>query len=226
MKERPIIFNSEMVKAILGSRKTQTRRVIKPQPIWHPKKRFWDLNQIVKGQSFSWEEGSLPNELINFCPYGKIGDRLWVRETWCNYIPQKRQVLNNYRGDNYQVIYKASHKMADMEGFKDIVLEQELKWKPSIFMPRWASRINLEITDIRVERVQDITPEDCEAEGIVGTTRSSPVTGKPYETYYCQGLEYTTPTLAFKVLWGSINYKRGYGWEVNPYVWIIEFKVA
>jgi len=101
-----------------------------------------------------------------------------------------------------------------------------IKPKPSIFMPRWASRITLEITDIRIERVQDIAPLDCEKEGIIGSTHASPVRGQPYEEYLNgDGLVYTDPKTAFANLWDSINEKRGYPWTQNPWVWCISFSV-
>jgi hypothetical protein len=164
MKERPIIFNSEMVRAILDGRKTQTRRVIKPQP------------------------GDIHRDLlrINYhCPYGQPGDHLWVRETF--------QIDDNYPD---MVFYKAD----------DLAGHISTKWNSPIYMPRCDSRITLEITNRRVERVQDITEEDAMAEGV----------GR------IAGLgEYRQ---CFKNLWDSINKKRDYGWDTNPYVWVIEFK--
>ena len=201
MKEHPILFNTEMVKAILDGRKTQTRRIIKNIP------SFLNVEMDKDYRAVFYENVWKIRHML--CPYGKIGDRLWVRETWCDYIPQKKQVSNNYRGDDRQVIYKASHKMADMEGFEDMVLEQDIKWKPSIFMPRWVSRINLEITDIRVERVLDISEEDAKSEGV------NRFEGKDTYSY----------AVSFAGLWDSINAKRGYGWEINPWVWIIVFKI-
>ena len=189
IKKRPIIFNTEMVKALIDGRKTQTRRVIKPQPIWHPKKRFWSLNQIVKGQSFTWEEDLIPNAPIKYCPYGKIGDRLWVRETWA--IDEDEQTVIFYKATDHETCGQP--------------------WKPSIFMPRWASRITLEITDIRIERVQDIKDEQAIFEGCPGI-----ITTVAHKEA-CRGW--------FKHLWDSINAKRGYGWIINPWVWIIVFKV-
>jgi len=204
-----------MIQAILDDRKSMTRRVIKPQPIWHPKKRFWGLNQIVKGQSFTWEEGLVPNAPIKYCSYGKIGDRLWVRETWT--IDEDDQPV---------IFYKATdHKTCGQP------------WKSSIFMLRWASRITLEITDIRVERVQDINVYETLKEGF------------PF-SFFNMGTEIQW----FKDLWDSINAKpkpvkrkgivihyvsypwdniqeikeyRGKKWYIrgNPFVWVIVFKM-
>ncbi len=171
MKEYPILFNTEMVRAILNDTKTQTRRVVKPKPDY----------QACTGDLFK------DGEYIK-CPYGKAGDRLWVRETF------------GFINETCGIVYKAN-------GCNSIVP----KWKPSIFMPRKLSRITLEITDIRVERVQEITEADAKAEGVIPKI--------PYEskfTYY-----YRFP---FVILWDSINEKRGFGWGENPWVWVVEFK--
>lgn len=229
VKERPIIFNTDMVKAILGGRKMQTRRIIKPQPTPEPDRFEYNIfgNELWFPTSRSGKV-CIYDKSYYQCPYGKIGDRLWVREMW------------------YAEFYKAEDIDGPSYGYYEITNEDRMKelctgiwykstfkidignyiekWTPSIFMPRWASRIDLEITDIRVERVQDIKPEDCEAEGIMGETKASPVRGLSYEIYKCQGLTYSTPRIAFENLWDSINAKRGYGWEVNPFVWCISFK--
>lgn len=166
-----------MVKAILEGRKTQTRRIIKPQPnAWH---KF--------NNGFLIPE--LGGEKIK-CPY-QIGQTLWVRETWAESINSKRH------GNTY--IYKA-------DGW-----EYPFKWKPSIFMPRWASRFNIEVTNIRVERLQDISVEDCKKEGI------------EIDYFLAFGNPEQFFKTSFKILWDSINKKRGYGWDVNPYVWVLEF---
>ena len=142
------------------------------------------------------------------CPYGWDGDLLWVREAWMsgpNAAPDK-------------VIYRAD--IDDVKPWDNL-----WKWHPSIHMPRWASRLTLEITDVRVERVQKISPMDCEAEVITGKTLASPVRGQPYEEYENKdGIIYTTPILAFAALWDSINLNRGFGWDMNPFCWVITFK--
>lgn len=177
MKEHPIIFSADMVKAILDGRKAQTRRVIK---------------SVAEGASWlilNWNDRTqylIPENkeaLITKCPYGQVGDRFWVRETWC---------LGDDLDGQEAIYYKASKP--------DI---GEYIWKPSIFMPRWASRITLEITEIRVQRVQEITTDDAIAEGI----------DKHY--FWRTG---------FQELWDKINAKRGYEWNANPWVWAISFK--
>jgi len=183
VKERPIIFNTEMVQAILDGRKTQTRRVIK-----NPEK----LDGLM-----------LDGEATEWCPYGKKGDRLWVRETW-----------RIYHGTNSaQLYWKVSSEQTgvqcDFEKAKKV--SERPGWRPSIHIPRWASRINLEITDIRVERVQDISFGDAKAEGIP-LRKQTPY---PPSVYRVEDFEY---------LWDSINAEKGLGWSVNPWVWVIEFK--
>ena len=208
MKERPIIFSGPMVRAILDGAKTQTRRVVKPQPPeyvrmdrgeeewtckvlggyrkWFDKRWGWSIGADWGEQP--WYDGPT-------CPYGVPGDRLWVRETFAD-IPATAPG---------HMHYKANATMADLAWFA----EEGWKWTPSIFMPRWASRITLEITGVRVERVRDISEEDARAEGIPDEYRAG----------HCI---YYRPR--FKTLWDSINAKRGFGWDSNPYVWVVEFK--
>lgn len=188
VKERPILFSGEMVRAILEGRKTMTRRVMRIQPKYHPKWKSWELAQIVKGQSFDWpEDMSAPFGISGFCPYGIPGDRLWVRETWAQ---------GQRNGKDTVLFYKASHEKEVAEG---------IKWKPSIFMPRWASRIMLENTNIRVERLQEITASDVEREGAI--TKNTDI----------------RDALGIWIkLWDSINGKK-YPWASNPWVWVIEF---
>ncbi len=228
--EKPILFNTEMVKAILEGRKTQTRRVVKPQPDFETAKAALGgdtstaipaidfevavdmcgapLLGLKRGAGFGYTQPNIK------CPYGKPGDRLWVRETWAlaqydfDHIPDER-------------IYRADFGNEPVDW----------NWKPSIFMPREVSRILLEITDIRVERVQEISKKDAIAEGIEfrdGITTS----GKKYSfpRYYTEEEDYkniavcTNPIDSYRTLWDSINDKRGFGWGVNPWVWVVEFK--
>ena len=201
MKEHPILFSTDMVKAILEGRKTMTRRVIKPQPT----DAGLEFATACEGEFSAWQDDGLnldehsedggPCQRI--CPYGQVGDRLWVRETF---------VLTNYQTPVYRADFK------DVNGYywSSIASDPKgVKWTPSIHMPRWASRINLEITEIRVERVQEISEEGAKAEGIEALKPSMCC----YTNRYC-----------FEVLWESINAKRGYSWEANPWVWCISFK--
>jgi hypothetical protein len=211
-----------MVRAILDGRKTQTRRVIKPQPADGLFFSGWISISSCKpdeGKASFIDNYPLITKLNRIkCPYGKPGDRLWVRETWlpdapcdgswddvafygCKGSPLS-MIPEHYRKVEH-CIYRASWK------------GHPLIWKPSIHMPRWASRINLEITGIRVERVQDISGTDARAEGI-----EMPNTNVYNESYKQNDL----PIGLFASLWDSINAKRGYSWESNPWVWVIEFK--
>jgi hypothetical protein len=194
MKERPILFTGEMVRAILDGRKTQTRRVIKQQPE-KVEKCFGNLRNIP------FEKTSIDEYTNIKCPYGNPGDRLWVRETW----------QTSTKG----WIYKADHPE----------LKPLAKWKSPRFMPRRASRINLEITNIRVERVQDINIYDIEKEGIniinklphpLALSGTNPEKVKKFMNAIAQ--------MEFKKLWDSINLKREFGWDSNPWIWVIEFK--
>jgi hypothetical protein len=198
MKERPILFCGEMVRAILDGRKTQTRRIVKPQPDFAAQPH-WLFGPGHSGVGWYCGEAEYPDEGSHFygCPYGVLGDRLWVRETWCplercDWVGSKREDNVNYRAD-------CPPESETIRG------EMGYAWRSPIFMPRWASRITLEIIDVRVQRVQEITFDDCVAEGIVR------LPGADAE---------------YRRLWNSINLKRGFGWEKNPWVWAITFKGA
>ena len=222
MKERPIIFSGPMVRAILENRKSQTRRVIEPQPSG---KRH-TLGKCTKGLAKShlnrlslfFEGASLGNGKFLtdhiLSPYGDIGDRLWVRETWKPVMVRGDQALIKHKAtpdDSKEVAIGGSAPNLTRRG-----------WRPSIHMPRWASRINLEITGVRVERVQEIGEADAIAEGIYkhfDDDDDGPVWG------WRSGMGYVGPPInAFRALWDSINAKRGFGWDANPWVWVLEFK--
>lgn len=201
MKERPIIFNAENVRAILEDRKTQTRRVVKPQPA---------LGQTVKkpyedGKWWLVEMGQyLPVDLIKevFCPYGQIGDMLWVRESY--YTITKETTV---------VYYKADYYLED----RFLPPCDRPKYIPAFFLPRRASRITLEITSIRVERLQEITEEDAQKEGI---TERSYITKEGVCLADMNGYF----VCSFINHWNILNAKRGYGWDTNPWVWVISFR--
>jgi hypothetical protein len=196
MKKRPILFSAPMVRALLDGSKTQTRRLIKPQPYVDPQGNFcwngWNYGQDFSGPHIQAIASPLPSSRTGrvLCPYGKPGDRLWVRETFAEGIHQMADVNHwAYAADHFGV-------------------QQRLgaRWKPSIHMPRAASRITLEVIGVRVERLQDISDEDSLAEGIYPTGT---------------GLYPGSPRAAYQKLWESIN---GPGsWEANPWVWVVEF---
>lgn len=210
MQERPILFSGAMVRAILDGRKTQTRRVISTR---HPIEFLGGRGQesdlsawgwffdgpehsgymvLARGMNQRHEHGcvSIP------CPYGEPGDRLWVRETWRAETSEEVQTVY-YRAD------EEWHKGAG--------------WKPSIHMPRWASRLTLEVTEARVQRLQEISEEDAEAEGCPGARGG----GHP------AGDDGMTPREEYRVLWDSINGERqGCSWADDPWVWAVSFKVV
>lgn len=222
--ERPMIFNSEMVRAILDGRKTQTRRVIKPQPKfkYHKvcNKEVWCWKQYVWGK-----DGLSPNVLSigSNCPYGKVGDVLWVKEKY----RVASLVSSNCDGTttfDIQFADDSYKRVSEIEPSS----KPAGRWYSSIFMPKWATRIWLEITGIRVERVQDISEKDAKAEGIKPYPNDIPITvqgiGAGCEGYIAEVGKLTKHKLAFCELWDSINAKRGFGWDKNPWVWVIEFK--
>ncbi|HGG1079099.1 TPA: morphogenetic protein [Klebsiella quasipneumoniae] len=197
MKERGMIFNAEMVRAILDGRKTQTRRIMAPQPADDIERCIFPNPEAIGWKSsLRHKHGSTT---AHFCHYGKPGDRIWVRETW-----------NKYGG---LLTYRADHDWID-DMRKETVCTA--KWVPSIHMPRWASRILLEITDVRVERLNSISQEDAQAEGLE-------LTGwRPTYSDPDSGGEVMTPYDNFAELWSSI-YGEG-SWKADPWVWVIEFK--
>lgn len=190
--ERPILFNSAMVKAILDGRKTQTRRVIKPQP---------EGRNVIYDPAIGWRFHGGPN--IEQSPYGKPGDELWVRETWSILKVAPHRVCFKYDPQH-------------PEGRSRKTLENG-RWRPSIHMFRHLSRIQLRIKDVRVERVQDISERDAKAEGDKNPFEGHfHKDGTPIESSAC---------LRFKTLWDSINAKRGYDWDANPWCWCITFEI-
>jgi hypothetical protein len=220
MKERPILFSGPMVRAILDGHKTMTRRVIKPQP----KVDGWRISVegrlCVDGQlcsEFITNDPACMTEVLSQqpCPYGVVGDRLWVRERWVRIDDTGGTVTDLYKADYDAGLYDERYT-ADFLA--------HLPWCSPIFMPRYfASRITLEITGTRVERVQDISEDDALAEGC--TQGKCSCGGAAYACTDCMNTGITEPaSLNFLDLWNSINAKRGYGCDVNPWVRVIEFR--
>lgn len=208
MKERPILFSGEMVRAILEGKKTQTRRVIKPQP----PEGFRQWGRCINGNA-AWTDHPFQGEKGNIVhakgPYGEPGDRLWVRETWA-LVP--RTAYAGSAGVQQTLRPDDNHDAAIYRAGWDRVPPGQ--WRPSIFMPRWASRIMLEVTGVRVERLHDITEDDAKAEGV--WTDSTDMRMLSSATKNHVG--------AFARLWNEINERRGYGWGSNPWCWVVEFK--
>ena len=200
MKEKPILFSTPMVQAILDGRKTQTRRIIKPQP---------ESVDHVSHKTIPYN-GSPEFLLSNLkCPYGQIGDMLWVRETWWH----NRETW----GDSEVFLYRADFPI---DGYDHV---DAYKWKPSIFMPKDVCRIKLRITDIRVERLQDISEEGAIAEGVGSGFQMN--AGYPDYEHIVNGvctITQDTAKMSYWSLWDSINGKGS--WDKNPWVWVITFE--
>ncbi|WP_431355064.1 hypothetical protein [Klebsiella pneumoniae] len=208
MSERGMIFNAEMVRALLDGRKTQTRRPIK----WK-QTRFTEIGEREDGSKWLWsDDAEHACDFWHPCPFGAVGDRIWVRETFCT-------VDDTQYGGGKWVDYRATPKFeaSHPAGWDCAPNDAEaLKWRPSIHMPRWASRILLEITDVRVERLNAISQEDAQAEGME-------LTGwRPTYSDPDSGGEVLTPYDNFAQLWESIYGEES--WKANPWVWVIEFK--
>lgn len=180
MKDTGIIFTGEMVNPVLDGTKTQTRRLIGPSGMELVKARF-DPSFVA-----------LPENRC--CRYGYAGDRLWVRETY-GMTGEGEKAWYIYRADPH------NENLANRMGYK---------WRSSRFMPRVASRITLEITGVRVERLQDITEADAEKEGVIAK--------------YPPGLGRAKFVPAYATLWDSLHKRQGFGWAINPWVWVIDFK--
>ncbi|HGF0160801.1 TPA: hypothetical protein ACGBXG_003774 [Klebsiella variicola] len=209
MTERGMIFNGEMVRAILDGRKTQTRRVMNVQP----ESNQFGLLHITSSTKrsdigkYHWAESNATGNHVRSklfsCPFGAVGDRIWVRESFfpapleMQYTPPRKTMWNIAYRDGVQM-----EKLAPAE-YNPLIYNYE-RWTPSIHMPRWASRILLEITDVRVERLRSMSQDDARAEGVIAASG-------PMEA-----------GLAFRELWDSIYGEES--WKANPWVWVIEFK--
>lgn len=225
--ERGMIFNSDMVRAILDGRKTQTRRVMKVQP-QYPEfgiRRIIESPIIKEIGMYLWSQTDACGVKVRskpfVCPFGSVGDRIWVRETFQGPLFDFDQ-MDAYCKDSTPFekaqfcVYKADGKPAPE--YYDADDNLHCGWRPSIHMPRWASRITLEITDVRVERLNAISEEDARAEGI--TDGGCLNCGEP-EPCACANPE-PDATDAFACLWQSIYGQEN--WNANPWVWVIEFK--
>lgn len=213
VRERPILFSGAMVRAILDGHKTETRRVLTTG------RRFEDCSPIVcdLDRMQDYPDGTCRPVFIEpdgtpfsvQCPYGTAGDRLWVRETWYDNLCGR---TDEQRASREEVIYRADGEFADH--FEQV--EDNPRWSPSIHMPRWASRLTLDVTNVRVERLQDITSDDVLAEGV--RVDGAPIVGE-YRVHDPAELRH-----GYRLLWDSLNAPRGYGWNVNPWVWVVAFR--
>jgi hypothetical protein len=216
VREKPILFSGPMVRAILEGRKTQTRRTVKvvsgrggvslvhlPGAPGIYEHLDYDGAGLVH---FQPERQAKPLRT----PYGQPGDRLWVRETWApvdqlaDRVEREDPVCVGYRAD-YSAISHESDNVHQLDVTHWNWEHSSVRWRPSIFMPRWASRLTLEVTDVRVERLQDISEKDAKAEGV--------------------GFHVGGPVKAFETLWDSINGGRPWRcWDDNPWVWVVGFR--
>ena len=261
VKERPIIFSGEMVRAILDGKKTMTRRLVKGDiskyKHAHIIKQSSDKSREGKAYFYDEPVGCmvLSSQLVK-CPYGKIGDRLWVREAYTvtGWNCDDGSVYIKYLADGHEQYFdnetdemecaidslvasvckeldKRKVPMLNDEAYDCSLDRNKPRNRSPMLMPRFASRILLEITDIRVERLNDISEADALKEGIrnynfemedspdtyVGYTHLQKDDGK--------STLYKTPAIAFERLWDTLNAKKGYPWSSTPWVWAIEFKV-
>jgi len=220
MKERPILFSAPMVRELLDGSKTQTRRSVKPQPPEH-------MNIVRNLGDVDWQFVNDAHMLADSastwrCPYGQPGDRLWVRETWAHYqtVNHRRRHdgaafsevsdgLAGYRADGHETIedFRQHIKIMSECDLENVVINGN-RWLPSIHMPRWASRITLEVTGVRVERLQEISENDAWAEGCEGFDDDVSGGKSGYQEY--------------AELWEQINSQGSC--NANHWVWVIEFK--
>lgn len=248
MKERPILFNADMVRAILDGRKTQTRRIMKVQP----ESSQFGIRRVIASTEHSdigkyhWScsnaLGSHVRSKLFAFPLGQVGDRLWVRETWGDMNLEGIPAVA-FRADGGVYSPMDDESFLDEDGYfnyydprvakydfttcyPDLINGVDGLWRPSVHMPRWASRITLEITGVRVERLQDISEEDAKAEGVT-RIENNYGNGPAYCDYLLPDLNDTAEWCSnakrsFQSLWRSIYGPEN--WHLNPYVWCVDFK--
>jgi len=210
VRERPILMQGEMVRATLAELKRMTRRT-RGLDIVNASPDAWQLSScgdLLGKFSATFQQGDEQRTI--FCPYGRVGDRLWVRETWCN-------CWQNEHGIQASVIYRADPHVSNVFGDAP----GGYPWKPSIHMPRWAARLHLEITSLGIERVQDISEADALREGVARF--EGPVKGVYLFQDYSKagwGVPVHTARESFETLWDSINGT----WKRNEWCWVIGFK--
>jgi len=240
VKERPILYSTPMVQALLDGTKTQTRRVMVPQPQESYSVDYGPCGATTR-RSYGWEWKGRPDDLgvqipgdsiAGLCPHGLVGGRLWVRETWRTHERPEDHVDGVlFAADGSFVPIENSREAADRWVAANHVREAQSTraarfpmptkratgWRPSIHMPRWASRITLEITDVRVERAMDISDEDIVSEGIAEYAKG-------------KGLVWSTPDrrrALWADLWDGVNLGRkggDYAWDRDPWTWVIAFR--
>lgn len=213
MRERAIIFSGSSVRSILADLKWATRRIVKPAPV-----AVDAPPPAIAGGHWEWKGKSLAGQRAEFlaqCPYGQPGDRLWVREAWAA-DAQLDSIPPRDLSQGEPILYQADGALRQT----GCSMVAKGKQRPAIFMPRWASRIVLEITALRVERLQAISTEQALAEGVRRCERHSEAGSWCYvdDVNTCS----SNPIHSFELIWKSTN---GAGsWDANPWVWVIEFR--
>jgi hypothetical protein len=218
-RERPIIFSADSVRAILDGRKTQTRRVVDELLYIEIDDTDGTLRQVSQSDSGF----GAACEKYARCPYGRPGDRLWVRETFA--LAATCEDPGDEGEGDWRAVYRADGDARSWtEGTGDDAKEIAAPWRSPIFMPRWASRLTLELTEVRVQRVQHITREDAVAEGM----SSDPVAGHLRRDGVTElaTIVFFDPVLSYRRGWNALNAKRGFSFENNPWVWALQFEVV
>jgi hypothetical protein len=223
VKERPIYFKTESIKAILEGRKTQERRVIWPKILIQQYSTVMEKIKFRTGKTqclfdFYHNDGSV-STIYGVRPKYRTGDLFWVKE---NFMVQLEPCESHPKGEvEYAADYPEQSNVFQYEGGGSAV-------KSCILMPRWASRLSLEVVNVRVEKVQEISASDALDEGVSHTEFWKPkdVENRPFEEKWWDDFHFWNhyPQIAYKNHWDSINAKRGYGWDTNPWVWVIEFR--
>lgn len=225
-RERPILFSSPMIRALLDGSKTQTRRIVKLPHAnslgqWEPTVIGGERGGRTAAGASIPSQGAIWHARTGDClasPYGQPSDHLWVRETFCQFPADAKD------GNGAQTYYKAAQHDDQMREVERVMASNGVRWKPSIHMPRAASRILLEIVSVRVERLQDISEADAIAEGIEAMPCAVPDT-RMWRNYMPSNgwtPSVAIPQNSFRSLWESINGEEG--WMANPWVWCISFK--
>lgn len=210
MKARPILFSAPMVRALLDGSKTQTRRIVKPQP-----ERVYFADNEPSVQRMKWK-GTTYRPSYCLCPYGVPGDLLWVRETWGLSGDLADLSLRDYRIEDPVSIIRMFGSSLKYRADRDGYDEATQSWRPSIHMPRWASRLTLRITDVRVERVRSLSRDDAKAEGVRQSEGwTSDEKGRHFHA--------VSPIESFRHLWTDINGPDA--WSRNDWVWVVSFDV-
>ena len=237
MKERPILFSAPMVRAILDGKKTQTRRVVKSSrannaELW---RRFGDepllWESLVKG-----ENGAYEHDWFTKCPYGTVGDQLWLRESWqyANWTDDGYPFIrfqadgvvllrDNVPSEWSEQVNATWATLSELDNFMVDGIAADRRWRPSIHMPRWASRINLLIKSIRVERLNEISEDDAKAEGVEPFFSTHQSIGRDQTMTTGERISDCEHRASFACLWDDIHGDNS--WQQNPWVWVVEFEV-